>query len=113
MNARGPQVPSTAKMFAALGDPVRLAMVARLCSEGPLPTVLLQQRTNLSRQAVTKHLGVLESTGVLKSDRVGRDRLWRIEARELKRIRRYLEQISSQWDTALERLRTFVEEKPK
>lgn len=102
----------TAPLFAALGDPVRLGMVSRLCSEGPLPTVKLQQNTKVSRQAVTKHLRVLEKTGLIKSERVGRDRHWRIEARQLKNVRVYLDQISAQWDTALQRLRAFVEEDP-
>jgi DNA-binding transcriptional ArsR family regulator len=113
MKARESKVALTAPVFAALGDPVRLAMVSRLCVEGPLPTVLLQQTTKVSRQAVTKHLRMLESTGIVKSDRVGRDRLWRVEVQQLKRVRTYLDRISAQWDTALERLRTFVEDDPK
>lgn len=113
MNARASRLAIAAPVFAALGDPVRLAMVSRLCAEGPLPTVRLQQSTNVSRQAVTKHLRTLECTGIVKSNRVGRDRLWRIEARQLKRVRTYLDQISSQWDTALERLRTYVEDDPQ
>jgi DNA-binding transcriptional ArsR family regulator len=110
MNARESGMTATALLFASLGDPVRLAIVARLCAEGPLPTVRLQQTANVSRQAVTKHLRLLEDTGIVNSDRVGRDRLWRIEARQLQRVRAYLERISSQWDTALARLRALVED---
>lgn len=109
MNGRQSQLSTAAPVFAALGDPVRLAMVSRLCAEGPLPTVQLQQEAKVSRQAVTKHLRLLEQTGVVTSERVGRDRLWQIQARQLRKVRAYLDRISAQWDTALERLRRLVE----
>ena len=97
-------------VFAALGDPVRLAIVMRLCADGPMPTMRLTQRSAISRQAVTKHLRVLEEAGLVRSDRVGRDRAWRIEPNQLIRTRDYLERISAQWDARLERLRALVEE---
>lgn len=100
----------TAPLFAALGDPMRLGMVARLCKEGPLPTILLKQGTKLSRQAVTKHLQILEEAGLVQSQRVGRDRHWQIETRRLSEVRGYLEQIAAEWDATLDRLRQFVEE---
>lgn len=99
-----------APVFAALGDPVRLAMVVLLCKEGPLPTIRLKQSTPVSRQAVTKHLQMLEETGLVQSQRVGRDRLWQIKTRQLSEIRAYLDQISAQWDATVERLRRFVED---
>jgi DNA-binding transcriptional ArsR family regulator len=101
--------PNAATVFAALGDPVRLAIIARLCGDGPLRTIQLKHGTSLSRQAVTKHLRMLEDVGLVRSERVGRDRSWRIEARQLAKTRAYLEQISAQWDARLERLRSFVE----
>jgi DNA-binding transcriptional ArsR family regulator len=104
------QLRHTAPLFAALGDPNRLAMVSRLCAGGPLPTIRLKQATRVSRQAVTRHLQMLEETGIVKSQRVGRDRLWWIETRRIKEIRRYLDQISAQWDATSERLRRFVED---
>jgi DNA-binding transcriptional ArsR family regulator len=103
-------VKNTASVFAALGDPIRLAMVARLCGDGPLPTVLLKQMVRVSRQAVTKHLRLLEDIGIVQSRRAGRDRLWRIEAQRLTEIRKFLDQVSAQWDATLERLRRFVED---
>lgn len=99
-----------APVFAALGDSVRLAIVTQLCAGGPLPTIRLKQRTDLSRQAITKHLRILEEAGLVSSDRVGRDRAWRIEPHQLARTRDYLERISAQWDARLERLRAFVED---
>ena len=86
-------------------------MVTRLCKDGPLPTMRLKQGTPVSRQAVTKHLRMLEDAGLVQSQRVGRDRLWRIETRQLSDVRDYLDQISTEWDATLERLRQFVEDR--
>jgi DNA-binding transcriptional ArsR family regulator len=99
-----------APLFAALGDPVRLAMVERLSGGGPLSTLQLKQGAGASRQAVTKHLHVLENAGLVTSGRVGRDRQWRMQADQLTAARGYLDQISKQWDLRLERLRNLVEE---
>jgi DNA-binding transcriptional ArsR family regulator len=112
---QGQNVPTEISMdavtvFAALGDSVRLAIVARLCDKGPLPTMQLRQGTSLSRQAVTKHLRLLEGVGLVRSERAGRDRSWQIEARQLEKTRMYLDQISSLWDARLERLRAIVED---
>lgn len=105
-----PSLPHAATVFAALGDSVRLKLVARLCDDGPLPTMQLRDGTKLSRQAVTKHLRILEGVGLVQSDRVGRDRSWRIEARQLAKARQYLERFSAQWDARLDRLRAFLED---
>jgi DNA-binding transcriptional ArsR family regulator len=110
MKAEAARVKKTALMFAALGDSVRLAMVVRLCRDGPLPTVRLKQTTRVSRQAVTKHLRMLEDAGIVQSERAGRDRLWQIEVQRLTEIRNYLDRISTHWDATLERLRRFVED---
>jgi DNA-binding transcriptional ArsR family regulator len=98
------------RVFAALGDPVRLSLVTRLCSKGPTTTVVLKQDMQLTRQAVTKHLRLLENAGVVRSQRVGRDRSWQIEKQRLAEVSRLLEKISQQWDLALERLRSIVED---
>jgi DNA-binding transcriptional ArsR family regulator len=110
MNIQKALLTKAAPVFAALGDPVRLAMIARLCMVGPLPTILLKQGTSVSRQAVTKHLRMLEDAGLVQSQRVGRDRLWQIETRQLTEVRKSLDQISAQWDATVERLRRFVED---
>lgn len=111
MKAQESRLKKSAPVFAALGDPVRLAIVSRLCNDGPLPTIALKQASRLTRQAVSKHLRVLEDVGLVQSQRVGRDRLWQIEMRRLVEIRSYLDQISAQWDATLERLRAFVEDR--
>jgi DNA-binding transcriptional ArsR family regulator len=104
------ELSKTAPILSALGDPVRLAIVMRLCKDGPLPTIELKQAGGVSRQGITKHLQVLENAGLVSSDRVGRDRRWQLQTQQLAVARDYLGQISAQWDLRLERLRRFVED---
>src|SRR5579872_862564 len=98
-----------AQVFAALGDDTRLRIVARLCKDGPLSIVELTHGTDVSRQAVTKHLHALSNAGLVKSERSGRERIWRLQTKRLEHARIYLNQISQQWDDAIARLRAFVE----
>jgi DNA-binding transcriptional ArsR family regulator len=104
-----PELFGAAPVFAALGDPMRLQIIARLCGDGPLSTVQLREGAAISRQGITKHLQALERAGLVRSGRLGRERVWELEAKRLAEIRRHLEQISSQWDEALARLRMLVE----
>jgi DNA-binding transcriptional ArsR family regulator len=86
-----------------------LAIVARLCAQGPLSIVRLTDGTHVSRQAVTKHLNALQRAGLVRDERAGRERVWRLETERLAEVRRHLVQISAQWDAAVERLRALVE----
>lgn len=97
-------------MFAALGDTTRLAVVARLCTDGPLSIARLSEGVAVSRQAVTKHLEMLADAGLVRDTRLGRERIWQLEPRRLDVARRELDRISTQWDAALGRLRLFVED---
>jgi DNA-binding transcriptional ArsR family regulator len=99
----------SAPLFAALGDETRLRVVARLCEEGPLSITRLTDGADVSRQAVTKHLRVLENAGLVRSTRDGRESVWKLEPRRLGDARRWLDIISEEWDDTLERLRDFVE----
>jgi DNA-binding transcriptional ArsR family regulator len=101
---------SQAPVFAALGDNVRLRIVTRLCDGGPMSIASLTAGSRVTRQAVSKHLLVLQQAGLVRSARRGRERIWQLEQRRLQDARRYLETISEQWDEALGRLRAFVEE---
>jgi DNA-binding transcriptional ArsR family regulator len=109
MPAIGGEVRAAAPAFAALGDAVRFGIVARLCREGPLPTIAFKQGAGVTRQGVTKHLRVLEEAGLVTSDRVGRDRQWRLEVDRLAEVRVVLEAMSAEWDRRIERLRRLVE----
>ena len=63
----------------------------------------------VTRQAITKHLRVLEGAGLVSGKRRGRESLWQLERRRLRQARRYLDAISRQWDEALLRLQKLVE----
>ncbi len=65
---------------------------------------------DVTRQAITKHLRVMEEAGLLRSTRHGRESVWRVSQQRLEDARRYLDLISRQWDDALGRLRKFVED---
>ena len=104
------RIVDAAPVFAALGDPTRLRIVAALCTSGPQSIARITETGEVTRQAVTKHLDALEQAGLVKSTREGRERIWAIEPRRLADASRYLEQISSRWDEAIERLRAFVED---
>jgi DNA-binding transcriptional ArsR family regulator len=99
----------TAPMFAALGDATRLRLVARLCAKGPLSITHLHHGSDMTRQAITKHLEVLADAGLVNGTRRGRERIWQLETVRLERARRCLDQISQQWDDALDRLQSLVE----
>jgi DNA-binding transcriptional ArsR family regulator len=103
------RVELAAPLFAALGDETRLALVSRLGSSGPLSITRLTEGSNVTRQAVTKHLHVLAGAGLVRDEWRGRERLWVFEAARLAEARRCLDVISSQWDDALSRLKDFVE----
>lgn len=101
-----------APIFTALGDPTRLRLVSRLCDEGPLSTAQLTSDTSLTRQAVTKHLQVLEDAGLAASERHGRERQWRIDAARMAETRRHLDAIAAQWDAAIGRLARHLASTP-
>ncbi|HWG67640.1 MAG TPA: metalloregulator ArsR/SmtB family transcription factor [Rhodanobacteraceae bacterium] len=98
-----------APVFAALGDPTRLRLVAALCAGGALSIAQLTTGTAITRQAVTKHLEVLADAGLVRDIRQGRERLWELETTRIDEARRALDAIAQQWDQALQRLKTFVE----
>jgi DNA-binding transcriptional ArsR family regulator len=101
---------AAAPIFTALGDETRLRIVGRLCREGPLSISRLTDGTRISRQAITKHLRVLADAGLVENERSGRERRWNVRARQLDQVRRYLDDISAQWNEALARLQSLVEE---
>jgi DNA-binding transcriptional ArsR family regulator len=104
-NARAP-------IFAALGDETRLSLVSTL-SDGQRRSISqLTTRSNLTRQAITKHLQVLEGVGILHSVRVGRESLYEFDHKPIDEIKQHLEMVSAQWDQALAGLKSFVETTP-
>jgi DNA-binding transcriptional ArsR family regulator len=100
---------AAASIFAALGDGTRLGIVGRLATGGLLSIAALTEGTGVTRQAVSKHLRVLDEAGLVRSRWQGRERLWEFEPAQVERARRSLEMISGQWNEALGRLKQFVE----
>jgi DNA-binding transcriptional ArsR family regulator len=98
-----------ASVFAALGDPTRLKLVALLCAGGAFSITQLTTNTDISRQGVTKHLQVLAQAGVVRDVKQGRERLWQLDPAQIEEARRTLEIIGREWDVALGKLKTFVE----
>ena len=106
---RASDVAGSATVFAALGDETRLRLVARLCHDGPLSIARLAEGFDMSRQAITKHLRVMEDAGLVRSSWQGRESVWQLEQKRLAAARRHLQMISTQWDETLSRLKNFVE----
>lgn len=110
----GPDLAATdtgpAPVFAALGDRTRLSLLMRLSDGGARSIAKLSADTSLTRQAITKHLHVLENAGLVTSLRVGREARFAYRPEPLDEARAYLDRISAQWDDAIGRLRAFVED---
>jgi DNA-binding transcriptional ArsR family regulator len=98
-----------APIFAALGDEMRLRLIAALCIGGAMSITQLTSGTDITRQAITKHLVVLAAAGLVHDVKVGRERLWEFDPGQLDEARHSLEAIAQQWDRALARLKRTVE----
>jgi DNA-binding transcriptional ArsR family regulator len=101
---------AAASVFFALGDGTRLALVRRLGASGALSATTLTDGTDISRQAISKHLKVLEGAGLVSAARRGREVVYALEPERLGEARDFLAAVSARWDRALERLRRLVEE---
>jgi DNA-binding transcriptional ArsR family regulator len=99
-----------ATVFAALGDETRLALVTKLSRQGPHSIAQLTEGSGVSRQAITKHLRVLEEAGIVHGAQMGRENRFAFDPRPITGIREYLDLVSVQWDQALAQLKSFVEE---
>lgn len=97
-------------MFFALGDGTRLALVTRLGAGEALSATALAAGAPVTRQAIVKHLQVLEGAGLVTHEKRGREVLYALEARRLEQARAFLDAVSARWDRALERLRVLVED---
>jgi len=99
-----------APVFAALGDKTRLALVAKLSGRRPHSISQLTRGSKLTRQAITKHLRVLESAGIVHSVHKGRETRFEFDLEPMAEAREYLDFVSEQWGEALSRLKAFIED---
>jgi len=98
-----------AQVLAALGEETRLSLVARLAAGERQSITELARGSRLTRQAISKHLAILERAGIVRSGRAGREHLYEFRPAPITELRRYLDEVSGQWDGALSRLKAFVE----
>ena len=99
----------TAPVFAALGCDTRLELLSRLGDGREYSITELTEGLNLTRQAITKHLQVLQHAGVVNSRRVGREARFTMRPATISQAKDYLERVSDQWDKSIARLRAKVE----
>ena len=99
-----------APVFAALGDQTRLSLVAKLCAGQPRSISQLKEGSKLTRQAITKHLRVLERARIVRSIRKGRESRFEFDPKPIDGAKKYLDLVSEQWDQTLSRLKSFVED---
>jgi DNA-binding transcriptional ArsR family regulator len=98
-----------ASVFAALGDDTRLALIAKLARGRPYSISRLTKGSKLTRQAISKHLRVLQTAGMVQSTRTGRETLFELNPQPIVELKEYLDFVSEQWDQALSRLKSLVE----
>jgi DNA-binding transcriptional ArsR family regulator len=115
MSPRSPSPTRTGRpqppvLFAALGDSTRLALVGKLSSGQPASIAQLTAGSRLTRQAISKHLRVLERAGLVRSVRVGRENRIALNPQPIEKMQEVLDAVSRRWDQALARLKSFVEE---
>lgn len=101
---------ANAPVFAALGDGTRLWLLARLSRGNRFSISQLTEGSKLTRQAITKHLRVLQQVEVVRSTRSGRETLFQLNPAPIMEMKQYLNEVSAQWDEALARLKSFVED---
>ena len=101
-----------APIFAALGDQTRLGLVAQLAAREPMSITRLTVGTDITRQAVTRHLEVLADAGLVHATHRGRERLWELDESGLEPARRFLTHVSEWWDEKLADLKASLEEQP-
>lgn len=99
-----------ALVFAALGDDTRLFLIAKLCSGQPKSISELTEGSKVTRQAITKHLGVLQKAGIVHGLRAGRERRFEFDPEPMQELKQYLDTVVEEWDQALARLKSFVED---
>src|SRR5262249_5079249 len=101
---------AVAEVFFALGDGTRLAVVRKLSTGEALSATTLSDGAKITRQAIVKHLRVLEGAGLVTHEKRGREVLYALAPSRIDAARAYLDDVSASWDRAIERLRRMVEQ---
>lgn|SRR5690349_5002680 len=101
---------ANADVFRAIADPTRRAILDRL-RVGPAPVNELASDFDQSRPAVSKHLRVLREANLVSEERVGRERLYRIEPAPLRGVVKWMETYRSFWEVSLHNLKRHLEKR--
>jgi DNA-binding transcriptional ArsR family regulator len=101
------QSPDLDRLFHALADPARRAMVERL-SRGPAPVSELARPLPMSLPSAMQHLGVLEAAGLVRTEKIGRVRTCRIEPKALSLAEQWINARRREWEHRLDRLGDYL-----
>lgn len=96
-------------LWSAIGDPVRRTMIDLLLAEGAGTPTSLSERLPVTRQAVSKHLAVLDRVGLVHAVRAGRERHYRVDEAQLARAAAQLAAVGNAWDARLRRIKRIAE----
>ena len=96
-------------LWSAVGDPTRRRMLDLLLIDGDGTATTLGQRLPVTRQAVAKHLGVLERVGLVRATPAGRERRYRVDDAQLARAVAQLSSVGAAWDARLQRIKRIAE----
>ena len=97
------------RVFAALADPTRRQLVVRLRAQGPMSATGLAEGAEMTRQAIVKHLQVLDEAGLVEGERAGREVRYRVTPGPLTDATAWLVANGARWDRRLERLRARLQ----
>jgi ArsR family transcriptional regulator, cadmium/lead-responsive transcriptional repressor len=97
------------ELWSAIGDPTRRTMIDLLLSDGPGTATSLSRRLPVTRQAVSKHLAVLDRVGLISAEPAGRERVYQVDEAQLARAVAQLSAVGSTWDARLRRIKRIAE----
>jgi DNA-binding transcriptional ArsR family regulator len=101
------QKPSLDRLFQALADPTRRAIIERL-SRGPAPVTELARPLTMSLPSAMQHIGILESAGLVRSEKIGRVRTCTIEPQALSQVEHWINARRIEWEHRLDRLGDYL-----
>lgn len=96
-------------LWSAVGDPTRRRMLDLLLADGRGTATTLSRNLPVTRQAVAKHLGVLDRAGLVRSTPAGRERLYQVDEAQLARAVAQLADVGAAWDARLRRIKRIAE----
>jgi DNA-binding transcriptional ArsR family regulator len=108
-----PRAPTTTDVFSAIAEPRRREIIELLANRGALAVGALVAALGLPQPSVSKHLGVLRTVGIVSATKDGRQHLYQLEAKELKRMHDWVKKFEHFWSHQLDRIKERAERKAK